>query len=40
MMLVMLECISTPGKLEKVVGSIPTVVRHIFKLARCGYTLE
>ena len=26
---------STP----KVVGSIPTVARHIFKLARCGSTL-
>ena len=25
------------GSTPKVVGSIPTVVRHIFQLARCGY---
>ena len=28
------------ASIPKVVGSIPTVVRHIFKLARCGYTLR
>ena len=28
------------ANVPKVVGSIPTVARHIFKLARCGYTLR
>ena len=28
------------ASIPKVVGSIPTVVRHIFKLARCGYTAQ
>ena len=28
------------ASIPKVVGSIPTVVRHIFKLARFGYTLR
>ena len=27
-------------KNPKVVGSIPTVVRHVFQLDRCGYTLR
>ena len=26
--------------IPKVVGSIPTVVRHIFQACRCGYTLR
>ena len=26
--------------IPKLVGSIPTVVRHIFQLARCGYKLR
>ena len=30
------HCASIP----KVVGSNPTVVRHIFQLARCGYKLR
>ena len=46
------ECASTPGKLNlaqlvehwtsisKVAGSIPTVVRQTFQLARCGCTLR
>jgi hypothetical protein len=28
------------ASIPKVVGSIPTVARHIFKPARCGYTLR
>jgi hypothetical protein len=28
------------ASIPKVVVSIPTVVRHNFKLARCGYTLR
>ena len=28
------------ASIPKVVGSIPTVVRHIFQLVRCGYTIR
>ena len=28
------------ASIPKVVGSIPTVVRHIFQLAGCGYKLR
>ena len=31
---------NTRALLSKVAGSIPTVVRHIFQPARCGYKLE
>jgi hypothetical protein len=33
-------CLTTVVQRSKVVGSFPTVVRHIFKLAWCGYTLR
>ena len=28
------------ASISKVVGLVPTVVRHIFELARCGYELQ
>ena len=28
------------ASIPKVVGSIPTEARHIFKLGRCGYTFK